>query len=112
MTANELARQLGLEIVYDNGDDREVKGCYIGDLLSWVMGKARPESVWVTIMSNVNVAAVASLTDVSAVIFAESVEPDDDLMNKIKKSDTLFYKSSLSAYELAWKIKEQLTIEN
>jgi hypothetical protein len=108
MTTNQLAKQLDLESIFDNGEDREVKDCYIGDLLSWVMGKAKPESVWITIMSNVNVAAVASLTDVSAVIFAESVEPDDDLMNKIKKSDSLFYKSSLSAYELAWRIKEIL----
>ena len=37
----------------------------------WVMGKARAGNVWVTIMSNINVPAVASLSDVSCVIIAE-----------------------------------------
>ena len=108
MTAKELANKLDLEIVYDNGDDREVTSCYIGDLLSWVMGKAKADSVWVTIMSNVNVAAVATLTDMSMVIFAESVEPDADLQNKFTKSDSLYCKSPLSAFDLAWRIKEVL----
>ena len=110
MTAKELANKLDLEIVFDNGEEREVKGCYIGDLLSWVMGKAKPESVWITIMSNVNVAAVASLTDLSAVIFAESVSPDKDLVDKMSKSNTLYCKSPLGAYELAWRIKEVLEL--
>ena len=108
MTAKELADKLELEIIFDSGDDREVNSCYIGDLLSWVMGKAKADSVWVTIMSNVNVAAVATLTDMSVVIFAESVEPDKDLCDKMAKSDTLYCKSPLSAYELAWRIKEVL----
>jgi serine kinase of HPr protein (carbohydrate metabolism regulator) len=106
MTAKELAGKLNLEIVFDNGDDREIKNCYVGDLLSWVMGRAKPDSVWVTIMSNVNVAAVASLTDMAVVIFAESVEPDKELYDKMAKSDALFCKSPLSAYELSWRIRE------
>ena len=108
MTAKELAEKLDLEIIHGNGDDREVDGCYAGDLLSWVIGKAKADSVWITIMSNVNVAAVAILTDVSAVIFAESVEPDKELYEKMAKSDALYCKSPLSAYELAWRIKEIL----
>ena len=110
MTAKELADKLDLEIIYYNGDDREVDSCYVGDLLSWVMGRAKADSVWITIMSNVNVAAVASLTDMSAVIFAESVDPDKDLLDKMAKSDALFCKSPLSAYELAWRVKEVLEV--
>ena len=110
MTAKELANKLDLEIVYDNGNDREIKSCYIGDLLSWVMGKANADSVWVTIMSNVNVAAVATLTDISMVIFAESVEPDEELEIKFTKTDSLFCKSPLSAFDLAWRIKEVLDV--
>ena len=108
MKAKELADKLELEIIYFNGEDRQVSSCYIGDLLSWVMGKAKADSVWVTIMSNVNVAAVATLTDMSAVIFAESVDPDKELIDKMAKSDALFCKSPLSAYELACKINEVL----
>ena len=108
MTAKELISKLNLEIVFDNKEERIVKSCYIGDLLSWVMGKAKADSVWITIMSNVNVAAVATLTDISVVIFAESVEPDKYLYEKMSKSNALFCKSPLSAYELAWRIKKVL----
>ena len=45
---------------------------YAGDLLSWVMSHATAGDAWVTIMSNINVAAVASLTEVACVIFAAS----------------------------------------
>ena len=95
-----------IKIVFDNGIDTEISSCYVGDLLSWVMGRAQPGSVWITIMSNVNVAAVANLTDVALVIFAESVEPDSELYDRMSKADALFCKSPLSAYELAWRIKE------
>ena len=43
--------------------DRDIDGVYIGDLLSWVMGRAQMDNAWITIMSNVNVIAVASLAD-------------------------------------------------
>ena len=53
---------------------REIDGVYIGDLLSWVMGRAQMDNAWITIMTNVNVIAVASLADTSCVILAEGVE--------------------------------------
>ena len=106
MTTKELVNLLGLELIFDNNVDRAVENCYVGDLLSRVMGNAEPESIWITIMSNVNVAAVAALADVSLVILAESVEPDKELYDKILNSDTLFTKSSYSSYELAWRIRE------
>ena len=58
--------------------DKEAKGVYVGDLLSWVMSHAVEGDVWITIMSNVNVAAVASLTEAACVILAEGVEPDPE----------------------------------
>ena len=32
--------------------EREIDGVYVGDLLSWVMGRAQSDNAWVTIMSN------------------------------------------------------------
>ena len=59
--------------------DREITGVYIGDLLSWVMGRAQSGDAWITIMSNINIAAVASLADVACVILAEGVELSEDV---------------------------------
>lgn len=78
MTAEELRSALGLEVLAEPDPDREVTGGYAGDLLSWVMGRARSGDAWVTIMTNRNILAVASLADTACVIVAEqsAVEPD------------------------------------
>lgn len=62
--------------------DREVTGGYAGDLLSWVMGRARSGDAWVTIMSNVNIVAVATLADPACIILSEGVNPDDGVIEK------------------------------
>ena len=82
MTVSELAQALSLNVIAMPDPDRTVSGCYVGDLLSWVMGRAQADEAWITIMSNQNVAAVAALSDVSCVIFAEGVQPDPDLLKK------------------------------
>ena len=74
MTVKEIAEKLGLAPVSVTDDTREVQGGYAGDLLSWVMGRVPEGAAWVTIMTNVNVVAVAVLRDVAMVIVAEGSE--------------------------------------
>lgn len=81
--------------------DREIKGVYIGDLLSWVMSSAEAENAWITIMSNINVIAVASLTDVSCVILAEGVTLEDSVIKEAEKKGVNILSISKSAYETA-----------
>ena len=85
MTVGELAKQPDFAAVNLPCADREILGGYAGDLLSWVMGRASEGDAWVTIMSNINVVAVASLADVACVIFSESVDPDEDALVKAQK---------------------------
>ena len=48
MKVSELARELELELISSaDYEDRDVTGCYIGDLLSWVMGRAMPGDAWI-----------------------------------------------------------------
>ena len=90
-----------LTVLHLADEDRDITSCYIGDLLSWVMGRARADSVWITIMSNVNVLAVATLADVSAVILAEGVVPDEEFLKVAKAKGVNLFVSSLPAYESA-----------
>ena len=76
MTVQGLIDGLGLTPIVLCEGAREVSGGYAGDLLSWVMGRAQAGEAWVTIMSNNNIVAVASLADVACVILAEGVQPD------------------------------------
>ena len=87
-------------------DTREVKGCYIGDLLSWVMGRAESMSAWITIMNNVNIVAVAALADVSCIILAEGVSVSDEVKEKAKTQGVNILSSGKTAYELAAEISQ------
>lgn len=101
MTVESLSKTCGFEVICMPDPDREVKGAYIGDLLSWVMGKADSSNVWITIMSNINVIAVATLTDVSCVVLAEGVKIDPEITSTAEAKGVNVLSSALSAYEIA-----------
>lgn len=104
MTVNDLAPAAGFSIVCSPCSDRTVSGVYIGDLLSWVMGRAKSDDVWITIMSNVNVIAVASLSDVSCILLAEGVTLDKDIIDVAISKGINVLATPLSAYEAAVRI--------
>lgn len=103
MTVSEFANTAQFNILCCPDPDREVNGVYIGDLLSWVMGRAECDNVWITIMSNINVVAVASLSDVSCVLLAEDVTLQADILDTAKEKGINILSTSLSAYEAAIK---------
>lgn len=101
MTVESLAKTCGFEIVCMPSPERITEGAYIGDLLSWVMGKANSGNVWITIMSNINVIAVATLTDVSCVVLAEGVTLDSEVISAAEAKGVNVLSSSQSAYGIA-----------
>ena len=101
MTVNELAQKLSLSTLACPDGERTVSGAYIGDLLSWVMGRAQCDNVWITIMSNLNIIAVASLADVSCIILAEGVALDETVVNTASQKGVNVFSSEKNAYELA-----------
>ncbi len=103
-TVNELILSLSLTPLLLSDGERPVTGGYCGDLLSWVMGRAKAGDAWVTIMSNVNVAAVAQLADPACVILAENVAPDPALLSAAKRSELNLLSSPDGAFALAAKI--------
>jgi hypothetical protein len=104
MTVTDLKNALSLTPVSLPEGDREVCGVYIGDLLSWVMGRAQMDNAWITIMTNVNVIAVASLADTSCVILAEDVEMPQDLVETAEQKEINILRSSQPIYETALKL--------
>lgn len=99
---------LGLNVISLPNPERVIEGVYIGDLLSWVMGKATENDAWITIMSNVNVVAVASLADVSVIILAEDVTLDDDVRALANDKGINVFTTPLSAYEIATRLYNAL----
>ena len=100
MTVNQLAG-CGFKTIALPDGDREINGVYIGDLLSWVMGRAQADNAWITIMSNINIFAVASLADTACIILAEGVEVAQDVIDTANQKGVNILSSSEPAYEIA-----------
>ena len=101
MTVNDLCNIEGFSPVTLPDGEREMSGVYIGDLLSWVMGKARCDNAWITIMSNINTLAVASLTDVACIVLAEGVTLEDNIKTSAENKGINVVTSAYSAYDTA-----------
>ena len=101
MKVSSLVEQNIMQAVTLPDPDREIDGVYVGDLLSWVMGRGFEDQAWITIMSNNNVIAVASLIDFSCVILAEGVTftPDLIALSEQKGINVLSYEGT--SYEAA-----------
>lgn len=106
MTVNQLSETAGFSAVALPQPERELSGVYIGDLLSWVMGRAREDNAWITIMSNINVIAVASLSDVACVVLAEGVALDGDTAAAAAAKGVNVLQSTAPAYETALRLHE------
>ena len=101
MTVTDLQRTLSLTPLSVPDGEREASGVYIGDLLSWVMGRAQSGNAWITIMSNLNIVAVATLADVSCIILAEGVTPDEQVKETAASKDINILATDMTAYQVA-----------
>ncbi len=104
MTVSQFAVLHGYDIQTMPDGEAEVSSGYAGDLLSWVMGRAQAGQVWITIMSNINIVAVASLTGVSCVLLAEGVKAGADVVEAATARGVNILSSEKTAYELAAEI--------
>lgn len=108
MTVQQLIDATPLTAVALPRPDKELAGVYIGDLLSWVMGKAEAADAWITIMSNQNIVAVATLTDVACIVLAEGVEPDEGVADLAAAKNVNILSSPFGAYETALVLRDCL----
>jgi len=109
MTVDSFVKSSGFKALSLPSPEKEIDGVYIGDLLSWVMGRAKAGNLWITIMSNVNVVAVSSLTDVSAVILAEGVTLDDEVLSVALEKGINVLSSDAPIYETAKAVTTSLS---
>ena len=102
----DLAEKLNLKVLTPYDEDRDVTGCYSGDLLSWVMSRAKEGDVWLTVMGNINAVAVAVLTDCACIVLTENASLDEQAKQKAQMQGVCFLQSEKNAYELAVEISK------
>ena len=98
MNVSEFAKASGYA-VFTKGEDRAIQTGYCGDFLSFVMSRAPEGSAWFTVMSNVNVIAVAVLAEVGAVVLCEGVRPDPAMLEKARSENITVIATKLPAFE-------------
>lgn len=104
MKLSELVEKLNLHNLTSSVPETEVTGCYIGDLLSRVMGKAQTGEVWITIMNNINIVAVAAMTDCACILLCEGVCVPPEIAERASAEGVTILSSEKSAYALAAEI--------
>ena len=103
MTVSDLAGRLEFDIIC--GDtQREVQGCYIGDLLSWVMSRAQEGDAWLTVMGNVNSIGVAVLADVACIILTENAALDEEALKRAEQNGVIILTTEKNSYRVAAEI--------
>ena len=101
MDVKELVEKLGLEVLCGENLEREIKGCYCGDLLSWVMSRAQEGDVWLTVMGNINSVGVAVLADVACIVLTENAALDNDALSRAKQNDVIILRTDKNSYQMA-----------
>ncbi len=108
MTVAELCAKLSITPI--TGElDADFDGVYAGDFLSRAMSHVEAGNLWLTIMNNANVIAVASLCDAAAVILAEDVALQQDALEAAEKNGITVLSSSASVYELCIAIHDAVS---
>lgn len=108
MTVKELSEKLNCTVLVKGDITREVTGGYCGDLLSWVMGRAKAGDCWMTVMGNINAIAVAVLADTACIVLTESATLDDDAKARAEMQNITILATDENAYSVSVKLGELL----
>lgn len=109
MKVSELVQKYNLNVFTDNVNlDTEIEGGYVSDLLSDVMGNARENEVWITLQTHQNVAAIASLKDLAAVVLVKDLVPDKATLEHCEREKIPLLGTTMSTFEMAGRLFHEL----
>ena len=108
MTVGELVEKMGLKVFNLVDKDEVIYNFCASDLLSYVIDKAKYKCCWLTIMSNVNITAVAKVAEISAVVLCDDVKPHPALVKKAKEQNVTLLGCDLPVFQASAKISQTL----
>ena len=88
------------------GDDTDITGAYVADLLSDVVGNAGEGNILVTIQVHKNLVAVASLVGIGAAIITHGRVPDDEVCDAARENGVALLSSKESSFTVAGRLYE------
>lgn len=111
MKVSELVKKYDLRVFA--GEEclyKEISGGYVSDLLSDVMGNAAENDVWITLQTHQNVAAIASLKDLAAVVLVKNLEPDEETLERSREEGIPLLGTGLETFEMAGRLWADLNL--
>lgn len=109
MKVSDLVDKYGLKVFSGNmGLENEIKGAYVSDLLSDVMGNAQENEVWITLQTHQNVMAIATLKDLAAVILVKGFEPDPETLVRSNEEGVPVLGTDMTTFEMVGKLYSDL----
>jgi len=107
MKLKNIISELQLITVVEANLDKDIFDAYACDLLSDVMGNAQEGQIWITMQTHKNLAAIASLKDLPAIIIVGNNKPAADLVEFAKENNVAIFTTSMTAFKtcgLLWNI--------
>jgi predicted transcriptional regulator len=112
MKITDIITALDLKVISGNkGLTNEITGGYVSDLLSDVMGNAKEGQIWITLQTHLNIIAVASLKDISAIIIVKGFIPESDTIEKSNIENIPVLSTELDTYNITGRLFELLKKE-
>lgn len=100
MKVNNILETKHFQLISDkSGIENDVNGIFASDLLSHVIGFACEKNILVTVLNNINVLGVASLLDLSCVIFAHNITVNEKVIIKSNELNIPLIRTKLSTSE-------------
>lgn len=107
MKVRNLIEKLDLKcLTGDVGLEREVKGVYVNDLLSWVMSHGNSGDIWVTVQIHPNIIAVAVLAELACIVVPENIQVESVTLEKAIEENIPILAADNDAYTLCCEFKE------
>ena len=109
MKLSEAAAALPMDVL--TGElvkDAEISTVYTCDLLSRVMSMSEKDCIWITVLTHLNVVAVAQLADIACVLIPEDIPVPESTVEKAREENINIISTPMSTYESCWKLHELL----
>lgn len=101
MNLCELVKALNLKVFCSKEYlDKEFEGVYVSDLLSDVLGNAKPKQIWVTLQTHKNIVAIAQLKELSAIVLVKGLEPNQATIQKAEEEKIILLASEKETFDL------------
>lgn len=108
MRIGELGKLLEAVCIQDRFEEREVTFGYTSDLLSDVMANATAGSALITIQAHKNTVAVATLTEIGAIVICNNRPVPEDMIDAAREEGIALFRTGRNQFVTSGRLFDAL----